>query len=54
MLLPLLAVPWAIPLIRDIYTKQGAPLNMTLAGTGKLELLYGIGYSLGYVLDKLL
>lgn len=54
MLLPLLAIPWAIPLIKDIYTKQGAPLNITLAGTGKLELLYGIGYSLSYILDKLL
>lgn len=54
MLLPLVTVPLAIPLIKDIHTKQGAPLNETLAGTGRLELMYGICYSAGYILSSLL
>lgn len=53
-LLPLVTVPLAISLIRDIYVKQGAPLNETLAGTGRLELMYGICYSAGYILSRLL
>lgn len=51
MLLPLLTIPLAVPLIRDMYVKEGAALNETLAGTGKLELMYGICYALGYILS---
>lgn len=52
-LLPLLAIPYAIPLVRDIYTKEGAPLNKTLAGTGQLELIYSLCFSAGYILSQL-
>lgn len=54
MLLPLLALPRVLPLVKDIYTKEGFPLNNTLAGTARLELVYSFYYSLGYLLDKLI
>jgi len=53
MLLPLLTIPLAVRLIKDMYLKQGTALNETLAGTGKLELMYGICYALGYILTNM-
>lgn len=42
-----LSVPLAIRLIRMIIFQEGKALNKALAGTGQLELLYGILFSLG-------
>ncbi|MEZ4250582.1 MAG: 1,4-dihydroxy-2-naphthoate polyprenyltransferase [Polyangiales bacterium] len=41
-LLPLLSLPIAIKLFRDLRALEGAPLNATLAGTAKLLLLHGV------------
>lgn len=51
LLLSWLSLPLAIPLIRDMFTKKGSSLNATLAGTAKLEFIYGILFSLGYILS---
>ncbi len=45
-----LAVPLMLPLIKDIQTKKGVPLNATLAGTARLSLIFGILFSIGYIL----
>jgi 1,4-dihydroxy-2-naphthoate octaprenyltransferase len=45
-----LAIPLTIPLIKDIQTKKGVPLNATLAGTARLSLIFGILFSIGYIL----
>ncbi|MGF7186365.1 1,4-dihydroxy-2-naphthoate octaprenyltransferase [Desulfitispora alkaliphila] len=45
-----LSIPFAIPLIKDIFIKKGSSLNETLAGTAKLEFIYGLLFSLGYIL----
>ncbi|KXG44288.1 1,4-dihydroxy-2-naphthoate octaprenyltransferase [Tepidibacillus decaturensis] len=49
-LLVLLSLPLCFSLVKDILHKKGTALNETLAGTGKLELLYGILFSIGYLL----
>jgi 1,4-dihydroxy-2-naphthoate polyprenyltransferase len=46
-------VPMVIPLIKTVNTVRGRPLNLTLAGTGQLTLVYGLLYSLGLVLAAL-
>lgn len=43
-----LSLPLAMQRIRDIYTKQGTPLNTTLAGTAKLQLVYSLLFAAGY------
>lgn len=50
-LLVLLSLPLCFSLVKDILHKKGTALNETLAGTGKLELLYGILFSIGYLLS---
>jgi len=45
-----LSLPFALPLIKDMRTKKGAPLNATLAGTARLSLIYSLLFSLGYLL----
>ncbi|MCR6544391.1 1,4-dihydroxy-2-naphthoate polyprenyltransferase [Dehalobacterium formicoaceticum] len=45
-----LALPLAFPLIKDLQTKQGVPLNATLAGTARLSLVFGLLFSLGYIM----
>lgn len=45
-----MSLPLAIPLIRMIYTEKGRPLNKALAGTARLELIYGILFSVGLIL----
>lgn len=45
-----LSIPLSIGLSKDILVKKGRPLNETLAGTGKLELIYGLLFSIGYLL----
>ncbi|MEG6523739.1 1,4-dihydroxy-2-naphthoate polyprenyltransferase [Desulfotomaculum sp. 1211_IL3151] len=49
-----LAMPFALPLIQDMKTKKGRPLNATLAGTARLSLIFSILFSVGYLLGELL
>jgi 1,4-dihydroxy-2-naphthoate octaprenyltransferase len=46
-LLSWLSVPMAIRLMRMIIYQDGRALNKALAGTGQLELLFGVLFSLG-------
>jgi 1,4-dihydroxy-2-naphthoate octaprenyltransferase len=51
-LLPILAVPLAIPLLRAVGTRtDGASLNEALAGTGKLLAVYSLLLSAGVLLS---
>ncbi|MEL7563855.1 MAG: 1,4-dihydroxy-2-naphthoate polyprenyltransferase [Dehalobacterium sp.] len=52
-LLAWLSFPFALPLIKDIRTKHGVPLNATLAGTARLSLIYSLLFSVGYLLGNL-
>jgi 1,4-dihydroxy-2-naphthoate octaprenyltransferase len=45
-----LSLPWALGLLREVWQEEGRPLNLALAGTGRLTLIYGILFSLGLVL----
>ncbi|ATW26552.1 1,4-dihydroxy-2-naphthoate polyprenyltransferase [Candidatus Formimonas warabiya] len=51
-LLSWFSLPLVPPLIGDIRTKRGVPLNATLAGTARLSLVFSILFSFGYLLDK--
>ncbi len=48
-----LSLPLVPPLVRDIRTKRGVPLNATLAGTARLGLVFSILFSIGYLMEKL-
>lgn len=48
-----LSLPRLIPLVRDITTLVGRPLNRVLGQTGQLELLYGICFSAGFILQAI-
>ena len=48
--LPLISAPIALNLYRQLRTREGAPLNETLAGTAKLLLVYGILFTIGLAL----
>lgn len=50
LLLAWLSIPAAIPLVRSVFNDKGRVLNQTLAGTGRLVLLYGLLYSLGLII----
>lgn len=54
MLLPMITIPLAIKLIKEMKTKSGSELNNTLAGTGKLLMIYGILSSIGFVISNYL
>ncbi len=45
------SIPLAVSLVRMIYTLQGRPLNQALAGTGRLALVYGCLFGLGFILS---
>ena len=45
--LSLATFPLTLPLIKDLYTTQGSPLNKTLAGTAKLSVLFSLLFCLG-------
>lgn len=49
-LLPLLTFPFALRLFEQVRTREGAPLNETLAGTAKLLLLHGVLFAAGVAL----
>jgi 1,4-dihydroxy-2-naphthoate polyprenyltransferase len=53
-LLAWLSIPYALRLRRMVYTQTGKPLNLALAASGQLELLYGVLYGLGWVLARLI
>lgn len=46
------SLPFVLPLLQDIRTKQGKPLNATLAGTARMGLIFSILLSVGYLLGK--
>jgi 1,4-dihydroxy-2-naphthoate octaprenyltransferase len=46
-MLPLLTLPFALTLFKDVRTREGATLNPTLANTAKLLLLFGVLFALG-------
>ncbi len=48
-LLVLFSIPIAIPLVKSVLQDQGKKLNLTLAGTGKLTLIFSCLYSLGLI-----
>ncbi|MCA9555188.1 MAG: 1,4-dihydroxy-2-naphthoate polyprenyltransferase [Myxococcales bacterium] len=48
-LLPLVTLPVAARLTRDLFRLEGKPLNATLAGTAKLLLLFGALFAGGLV-----
>jgi 1,4-dihydroxy-2-naphthoate octaprenyltransferase len=49
-LLPLAAVPFALGPLRTVFAAQGAELNGALHGTARLQLVFGVLFSLGLVL----
>ena len=48
--LPLISIPMAIPVIRIIYTSEGPALNLALAMTANLSLIYSLLLSAGLLL----
>lgn len=50
--LPLLSLPLAVPLWRDIFGVTGASLNRTLAGVARLELAFGALLAAAFVLNR--
>ncbi len=51
-LLPVLSLSLIPPLVRDMKTKKGVPLNITLAGAARFSLIFAILFACGYLLDK--
>jgi 1,4-dihydroxy-2-naphthoate octaprenyltransferase len=49
-LLSWLSLPFALKQNRSVWQLEGRPLNQTLAGTGKLTLLYAVLFSLGLII----
>ncbi|MGF1465243.1 MAG: 1,4-dihydroxy-2-naphthoate polyprenyltransferase [Sandaracinaceae bacterium] len=50
LLLPLLTLPWAALLLRQLIRREGRPLNATLASTAQLLLVHGTLFALGLAL----
>ncbi|MCC7370923.1 MAG: 1,4-dihydroxy-2-naphthoate polyprenyltransferase [Chloroflexi bacterium] len=50
LLLPWLTAPLAVMLARTVLTQEGRPLNVALAGTGRLHLLFGLLWTVGIIL----
>ena len=50
LLLPLLSLPLAVKLLKEMWTRQGAELNPVLASTAKLLAIFGLLYTVGYLL----
>jgi len=46
-----MTIPKAVHWVRYIHANTGSKLNQALAGTGQLELLYGLLFSLGMVIS---
>lgn len=54
LLLPFLTLPMAVELIQFVYKNEGKPLNLALARTGMLTLYFGLSYSAGLILSRIL
>lgn len=52
-LFPLLSLPMAYRMWQEIATTVGSPLNLTLAKTAKLSLLYSLAFSVGMALETM-
>ena len=46
-LAPLLTLPWAVRLFREVEQREGASLNETLVGTAKLLAVFGLLFTVG-------
>ncbi|MGQ0604366.1 MAG: 1,4-dihydroxy-2-naphthoate polyprenyltransferase [Anaerolineales bacterium] len=46
------SLPRAVLLARSVFTVTGKPLNAALAGTGQLELLYGLLFAVGLLATR--
>ncbi|HEX9012480.1 MAG TPA: 1,4-dihydroxy-2-naphthoate octaprenyltransferase, partial [Anaerolineaceae bacterium] len=46
------AIVLALPLIQTAYTVRGKALNQGLAGTGQLELIFGVLFAVGLILGR--
>ncbi len=53
-LLPWVSLPILVQRVQDIYRLEGRALNRLLGDTGQLELVYGMLFSLGLLLNTLL
>jgi 1,4-dihydroxy-2-naphthoate octaprenyltransferase len=51
-LLSWLSIPLAIRLSKAVFTQKGRELNLVLAGSGRLALIYGILFALGVIINK--
>ena len=49
-----ISIPLAYRLVKMVFAQTGRPLNRALAGTGQLDLLFGLLFSAGFVLGRLL
>ena len=49
-LLTLLALPLAVHEIRSVRSKDGPDLNIHLGGAARLELIFGVLFSVGFFL----
>jgi 1,4-dihydroxy-2-naphthoate octaprenyltransferase len=54
LLLSWVSIPAAMPLVRSVFNDQGRPLNNTLAGSGRLALVFSLFYSLGLIITTLI
>ena len=52
-LLPLISLPYAVRIIRDVLRFEGAPLNNSLAQTAKLLLIFGLLWATGMSLPHI-
>jgi 1,4-dihydroxy-2-naphthoate octaprenyltransferase len=53
-LLSWISLPLAVRLVRSVWQDSGRALNKSLGGTGQLELVYCLLFSLGLVLGKII
>jgi 1,4-dihydroxy-2-naphthoate octaprenyltransferase len=49
-LLAWLSAPLAVPLLKQVLGQEGAPLNSALGGTARLQLVFGLLFSVGLYL----
>ena len=52
-LLSWLSLPLAVRQVRAVYAEQGRALNRVLAGTGQLELVFGVLFAIGLAAGRL-
>jgi 1,4-dihydroxy-2-naphthoate octaprenyltransferase len=53
MLLTWLSIPLAVRWARLVWTQPGRILNQALAGTGQMELVYGLLFAAGLIFARL-